>query len=380
MTTYLLYDSALRSPEVHHEVSEPVMDPVVFLEHEGKRVVVASIFEEETFSKREDVVDVFWSDQELGSNELVGDQSFNKNLIGSEIVLRALNRAGASSVVVPPNFRVLVADYLRSKGIEVEVDAEAWSLRRRRKTPGELEGIERAQRAAETAMLTAARMLREAEPTSDKRLRFEGEILTSELVREAMMAELLTQGAEAETILVQSGDACLSGHDPGTGPIRPNETCIIDCFPRERKSGTFSDMTRTFVPGRSSEDVQRLHRDCRKALAIALENIVPGSDKAFTLVADYFHERGYPTQLHKSTKGPLKEGFMHALGHGVGLEVHEPPNMGRRSDAFIEGDVVAVEPGLYFKGVGGVRIEDTVVVTDEGAEHFTDPYPYDLGP
>jgi Xaa-Pro aminopeptidase len=273
-----------------------------------------------------------------------------------------------------------VADHLRECGVEVVVDADAWIARRRRKAPWEVEGIERAQRAADTAMLTAARMLGEAEPAGSGVLRFEGEVLTAELIREAMVAELLSLGAESEDILVHSGDACLEGHDPGYGPILPDTSCIIDCFPRDRRSGCFTDMTRTFVVGSLPDELKELHRHCRAALDIALDAMRPGADDVFSKVTEYFHAQGFPTQVHHSGPGPLHEGFSHGLGHGVGLEIHERPWMGRRSDPLETGDVVAVEPGLYFRGTGGVRLEDTVLITDDGVVSFTDPYPYDLEP
>jgi Xaa-Pro aminopeptidase len=365
---------------MRHEIGEPVMDALVFIEHDGRRIVVGSSLEASIFEAREDVVDEFWNVSEFGSLELVKDDSFPDWLIGPEMALRALRKAGASKVVVPPTFRILTADHLRNHDVTVEVDQDAWIHRRRHKTPGELEGIERAQRAAENAMLTAGRMLREAEPTATGQLRFEGEILTAEWIRQAMVAELLAQGAESEDIMIQSGDACLRGHDIGTGPILPDQSCIIDCFPRDRRTGAYSDMTRTFVPGDPSEQLQDLHKHVRRALRIAYDNIKPGAGDAHQKVSDYFHGEGFPTQLHWDGEGFLEQGFWHSLGHGVGLQVHEKPSMGIRSDRLEEGDVVAVEPGLYFPGVGGVRLEDTVVVTEGGLEFLSDPFPYDLVP
>ena len=380
MTTYLLHDDAIRSPEMRHEIAEAIMDPITFLEHDGLRIVIGSWLEESLFESREDIRDEFWNSEDLGREELIRDKSWPVPLIDSEIVRRALERIESSKVVVPPSFGVLVADYLRDAGIEVVVDAEAWDARRRRKAPWEIEGIERAQRAAETAMMVAARLLREAEPASGDRLRFEGEILTAEFIRESMTAALSTQGAECEEIIIHSGDAFLGGHEIGVGPILPDKTCIIDCFPRDRRTGCHSDMTRTFVPGTASEDVRRLHDHCLAALRVAQEAIQPGRDDHHARVAEYFHNQGFPTRDHYSGDGPLLEGFPHSLGHGVGLEVHEKPWLGRRPDALVEGDVVAIEPGLYFKGIGGVRLEDTVLVTEDGIEYITDPLPYDLEP
>ncbi|MGH2747048.1 MAG: M24 family metallopeptidase [Actinomycetota bacterium] len=376
MTTFFLYGDALRSPELRHEIAEPVGDTLAFIEHDGKRVVVGSVLEKDLLSGRDDVIDEFWDAHSLGYRDLVDDHDVPHHDIWPEIASRALERVGASRVAVPPTLDVLVADYLRRKGIEVQIDAEAWSERRRQKAPWEIEGIERAQRAADTAMLVAARMIREAEPTFRGELRFDGDVLTAEWIREAMSNELISLGAESEEILVQCGDACLRGHDPGRGPIAPNATIVIDCYPRDRRTGAYTDMTRTFVSGEPSTEVRELHRHCRTALDIAFDALRPGADDAYLRVAGYFHEQGFPTQKHDP--GQLKEGFSHALGHGVGLEVHEKPNLRGRADALVAGDVVAVEPGLYFFGIGGVRLEDTVLVTEDRVEHFTDPFPYDL--
>lgn len=380
MNTYLLIADALGSPEMRHEIGEAIMDPMTFMDHDGRRILVGSILEEPIFATREDVIDEFWNVETLGSEELVTDPEFPVDLIGAELALRALKRIGTEKVIVPPGFPLAEADYLRDRGIALIIDADAWAQRRRRKAPWELEGIERAQRAVETAMLTAARMLRDAEPTNDGQLRFEGEILTSEWIRESMSAELLAQGAESEDIIVQSGDACLNGHDLGAGPILPDQPCVIDCFPRDRRTAVYTDMTRTFVPGTPSTELKKLHKACCEALEIAFETIRPGVDDAHAKVVAHFHANGFPTKEHHTGPEPLTEGFWHSLGHGVGLQVHERPRMGRRPEAFVEGDVVAVEPGLYFAGIGGVRLEDTVLVTEDGVEHFTDPLPYELEP
>ena len=130
-------------------------------------------------------------------------------------------------------------------------------------------------------------------------------------------------------------------------------------------------MTRTFVPGKASDELKKLHHHCLRALEIAYESIVPGTKSAYDAVADYFHSEGFPTRKHHEGPDTLVRGFYHSLGHGVGLEVHESPWIGLKAQEFVVGDVIAIEPGLYFEGVGGVRLEDTVLVTEDGIRHFT---------
>ncbi|MDQ3751704.1 MAG: M24 family metallopeptidase [Actinomycetota bacterium] len=378
MTTYLLYDDAVRSPEMRHELGKAIGDDVLFFEHDGRGIVVGSVLEAAIFEGRDDIE--FWSSADLGSRELIADKLFPEGLIHPEIARRALEKLGSPAVTVPATFRVSAADYLRDHDIDVIVDQDAWQMRRRAKSASELEGINRAQGAAESAMQVASRMLRESTSGGNGILVFEGATLTAEIIRAAMVDELLRCGAESEDILVHSGDACLRGHDLGSGPILKDQSCIIDCFPRDRASGCFSDLTRTFVPGTPSAELTALHGHCLRALEIALESVKVGTAEAHARVTEYFHLNGYPTGDHHDGPKPLTEGFFHGLGHGVGLQVHEKPWIGRRADAFVSGDVIALEPGLYFAGVGGVRLEDTVVITDDGCRHLAAPLSYGLAP
>src|SRR5437764_674193 len=172
------------------------------------------------------------------------------------------------------------------------------------------------------------------------------------------------------------------GHDMGSGPILPNTPLVVDIFPRDNASAVYTDMTRTFVVGDVTDDVREWHRLCKEALDAAVAEIRAGVEAraVFDLTCDIFEAAGEPTQRTKQPGETLADGFFHGLGHGVGLEVHEAPGMGRLADkTLVAGDVVTVEPGLYRAGYGGVRLEDIVLVTEAGAEVITD-YPYDLEP
>jgi Xaa-Pro aminopeptidase len=167
----------------------------------------------------------------------------------------------------------------------------------------------------------------------------------------------------------------------GSGPLLPDEPIVFDLFPRDRATGIYSDMTRTYVVGTPSEELLEYHRLCKEALERSTARVragVNGRD-LMQLVCDLFAEHGYPTQLTKEPGQVLDSGFFHGLGHGVGLEVHERPWISRAGDDFVAGDVITLEPGLYRAGFGGVRLEDILVVTDDGADVVTN-YPYDLAP
>jgi Xaa-Pro aminopeptidase len=168
----------------------------------------------------------------------------------------------------------------------------------------------------------------------------------------------------------------------GSGPIAPGVPLVVDIWPRDNRSAVFTDMTRTFVVGDVADDVREWHRLVKEALDRAISEIAPGADTRaiFEGTCEIFEAAGEPTARTKTPGEPLVDGFFHGLGHGVGLEVHEAPGLGQTSDKMlVPGDVVTIEPGLYRAGYGGVRLEDIVLVTEDGAENLTS-YPYDLEP
>ncbi len=229
-------------------------------------------------------------------------------------------------------------------------------------------------------MAAASSMLAAATP-GDGVVELDGEPLTCERIRAEVVRIFGDNGAAADQIIVSHGAQTAVGHEEGSGPIAPGEPVVLDLFPFDRRSGCYADMTRTFVVGEPSDELVTYHRLCREALDRALAAIRPGMEgrELHRLVCEFFHEHGYPTQLSKEPGTVLEDGFFHSLGHGVGLEVHEAPSLGRGGEPLVAGDVVAVEPGLYRAGFGGCRLEDIVLVTDDGAENLAD-FPYDLSP
>jgi Xaa-Pro aminopeptidase len=185
----------------------------------------------------------------------------------------------------------------------------------------------------------------------------------------------------SEEFIVAHGAQSAVGHEMGSGTIAEGEPVVIDLWPKDMETACYADMTRTFVVGEPPEEVTRYHALCQEALDRSLAAIRAGEAGAevFRLACEVFHEAGEPTQLSKKRGEVLEDGFYHGLGHGVGLEVHEAPSLGRTPGTLVAGDVVTVEPGCYRHGYGGVRLEDLVLVTEDGAENLTD-YPYDLAP
>jgi Xaa-Pro aminopeptidase len=374
----LVYADSLRSPEMRHEVPIAVPDPFLYAERDGKGSVVASSFELGRINEVAPHLEVLPL-EEFGLDELYA-QGLSRDEIELEVILRAARRFGLERASVPSTFPLEVADHLRANGIEVKADRELFIGRRRVKNEAELAGIRRAQRAAEGAMEAARELLRAAEPQNGG-LVVDGAPLTCERLKLAVEQVFTEHGVFADEFIVSHGAQTAIGHDMGSGPIAPNEPICLDLFPRDRESGCYADMTRTFVVGEPSDELREYHKLCREALDRAVAAVkpgIPGKDLN-RLACDIFEEHGFPTLLSKQPGSVLKDGFYHSLGHGVGLEVHEEPALGRGPGELVAGDVIAVEPGLYRNGYGGCRLEDLVRVTEDGAEILTD-YPYDLKP
>jgi Xaa-Pro aminopeptidase len=281
---------------------------------------------------------------------------------------------------VPATFPLEVADYLRANGVEVTADRELFESRRRSKNETELRGIRNAQKACEAALDRAREMLRSATPNGAG-LELDGRALTSERIKQAIERVFAEFNCEGSDMIVSHGPQAAVSHDSGSGQIRPGETIVFDLFPKDRDTGCFADMTRTYVVGDPPDQVREWYGLVKEALERSTAEVKPGANgrALFELACEVFHSAGYKTPLHKEPGEVLEEGFVHSLGHGVGLEVHEQPSMGRTGDDLVPGDVITIEPGLYRPGVGGLRLEDLVLVTVDGYEVITD-YPYELHP
>jgi Xaa-Pro aminopeptidase len=374
----LVFGDTIRSAELRHEVPLAIPDPFLYVEHGGSRVVVISSLELARVRELEGLEVI--PHEEAGEHELIA-AGVPREEITTQVSVRACKQLGIGTAVCPPTFPLELADLLRADGTEVTSDRRFFADRRRVKNPVELEGVRRAQRAAEAAMDAVRDLLRRSD-ASNSVLVLDGEALTSERLKRAIGEVFTAHDMSADEFIVSHGPQSAVGHEMGFGPIAPGEPIVVDLWPRDRATACFADMTRTFVVGDPPEELVTYHGLVLEALTQANASLkagVGGRD-LFVQTCELFQSHGYPTGLTKEPGQVLEEGFFHGLGHGVGLEVHEEPNMGIASQAtLVAGDVVTVEPGLYRPGFGGCRLEDLLLVTENGAENLTD-YPYDLTP
>lgn len=272
-------------------------------------------------------------------------------------------------VLVPGTLPYRLGRLLEGYGKVVVDTGGAVGAMRAVKTPHELAAIRAAQQATAAAMDLGIAMIRRSSAQGGV-LVLDGEALTSERVKAAMHIYLMGQGCIARETIVACGEESAMPHRQGAGPLRPDEPIVIDLFPQHEATGYYADMSRTVVKGEPSPEIADMHRSVLEAQTLGKSLIragVPGAD-IHAAVVKHFDEQGYESGA---------QGFVHSLGHGVGLEIHEAPSLSPSGGPLAAGNVVTVEPGLYYAGIGGVRIEDMGAVTADGFDCYTD-YTRDL--
>ncbi len=282
-----------------------------------------------------------------------------------------LRERSVESITVPGSFSYDLGGNL-SKHFPVNVCTDQFYLDRAVKKDWEIEEISKAQKAVDRALDEVRTFLQEANIKGEYLFHhsFGEQPLSSKHIRDSIEHKLYKDGFLALNTIVACGSAAADPHMLGSGPLRARQPIVFDIFPCSRDTLYYTDCTRTFFKGEPTDAIVALYETVREAQEGALEKIRSGIDgfDIYTWVQEYFDKKGYPTNTQRS---PVY-GFIHGLGHGVGLEIHESPRLGACHSILQEGMVVTVEPGLYYPEaqgnipVGGVRIEDTVVVTKEG--------------
>lgn len=270
----------------------------------------------------------------------------------------------ARRVEVSPFFPLAVARRLEKSGIRVATAKGPLLPERAVKTAAEIRAIARVQSAAVKAMQAAMRMVCRARADGRGVLRLAGRTLTAEMVRAEIDRVLLGCDCITAGTIVACGPASADPHERGRGPLHAGRPIVIDIFPRSRASGYWGDLTRTVVKGRAPATLRRMYTAVRRAHEAALRGVRAGATGAqvHRCAQEVFARTGFATTVRDGTP----EGFIHSTGHGVGLDIHEGPSVSASGGRLQAGNVVTIEPGLYYPNIGGVRIEDTVVVTRAG--------------
>ena len=337
----------------------PSGDPFVYLKSGRKSTIVVTDFEVGR-AEEESIVD------EVLPLSTLTEKAGKLDMLSAAGQL--LQDREITHVRVPYQFPAGAAERLRGDGFGVEILPEPFLPERQLKNSYEVKLITQCQRKAEKAMETAIRWIQSASVRRGT-LYYSGRPLTSEMVRQRIQLQLMEDGCIASTTIVACGDQGIDPHNLGSGPLKANKPIIIDIFPRSLESHYCADITRTIVKGKASDMVKKMFRAVREGQRIAMTMIRPGAkaNSVHKAICDHFESIGFKTGLLNGKR----QGFIHGTGHGVGLEIHEPPRISQVDVKLKAGNVVTVEPGLYYKSHGGIRLEDLVLVTPQGAKNIT---------
>ena len=358
--TRLIVAASDTDPDMLYATKFWAPDAFIFLERNGKRTLVLSDLEIDRGRKQAD------------ADEFVMFSALEREVQGKskkappyeKVLAHFLRNRGVTSTAVPANFPLRYAEELAANKIRVRATNGLFWPEREAKSTKEIEMIGHALRITETGLKRAVEILKRSRPNARKRLRWGGKTLTSEMLRAEIDSAVLRAGGIPTGTIVAGGDQGCDPHERGFGPLYANSLIILDVFPRDAKTGYFGDMTRTVLRGRASEAQRKLWKTVKAGQALALRKIKAGIDgmTIHKAIQEFFAEHGFRTEVRKGRR----VGFFHGTGHGLGLEIHEHPRL--QKVTLKERQVLTVEPGLYYPGVGGARLEDVVVVTKTGCK------------
>jgi Xaa-Pro aminopeptidase len=342
-----------------------VPDPFVFFQHKQKKYVVMSDLEIDRAKKQARADHVLSLSLYQRKLRKMGRTPALIDILDLLFRERSIRR-----LVVPADFSALYADQLRAKGYSVQIKRDPFFAERETKTAAEVKHIAESLRVARLGLEAGIRTLKRTKIKRDGYLYLNGARLTSEILKTAVNTTIMAQGWLPSHTIISSGNQCVDPHHEGSGPIKAHSSIIFDIFPRSQKSGYFGDLSRTVVRGRASNKLKEIYATVQAGQQIGFDMIRDGVNgkEVHQKILDLFSARGFPT----GRLNGRMQGFFHGTGHGLGLDIHEPPRIAPVDATLRTGHVVTVEPGLYYLGVGGVRLEDVVVVTTRGNRNIAD--------
>jgi Xaa-Pro aminopeptidase len=355
------------NPDIFYSTHFFASDPYAYVQTKDAAEIILVSDMERTRAEKESRVSRVGTLQDYGYRDKVkarGDPA----LAYCDCLAQMLQELGARRIAVPRDFPYHIAQVLKEEGFSFEAVKSPFQQLRARKSAEEVEKVRKAQDACNLAMKAAVEMIHKSEIVNGH-LNYHGYDLTAEKVRATIDLTLIEHGCEAEGTIVACGKGSANPHWEGSGLIMADEPVVIDIFPRNKRDRYFADMSRTVLKGKAPERLEDMYKTVLEAQEEAIAMVRPGvlCSDIHNRVCEIFEEKGYAT--YKSGSGV---GFIHSTGHGVGLEIHEAPSVGEREVALEEGNIITVEPGLYYPDIGGIRLEDLILVTADGHENLTE--------
>ena len=338
-------------------------DPFLFIQKGKKKVLVMSDLEMDRARKQASV------DRVMSWSKVAAPLEKNgKKAPPADVIARALDLLGLRRVDVPESFPLGLAMELDERGVRLDLVPDPFWPDREIKRPDEVRAIEASLRAAEAGLEAGLEALRSCRIRKGWLMR-DGRRFTAEDLRSVVNTRVMAEGCVPAHTICAPGDQAVDPHDEGHGPIRAHTPVIVDIFPRSEKTGYFGDLTRTVVRGKASFALHELYAIVHEGVRLGHRRIRDGVEglDVHQEIQELFARQGYKTGVQKGRM----QGFFHGTGHGVGLQIHEAPSVGKRPSTLKAGHVLTVEPGLYYLGLGGVRIEDMALVRKRDSRCLT---------
>lgn len=361
MIPKLIISNSERDSNMFYATGILIPDDFVCLEKNGRKTIYIDDLEYNRAKKEAEV------------NKVVNYSEYAKgvdrNTFG-KILINILKENKIKKVFVPENFQMKYADILLKNKIRIEIKPEPFFGKRIIKNNNEIDKIKETQRINEKAIGEAIRIIKRSKIRKDQKLSYQNKILTSEFIQFVIDTELLKGKCQSEFNIVSCGKDSADPHQKGEGPLIAHQPIVIDVFPQSKTNRYFADTTRTVVRGKASLEIKKIYQAVLEAQKLGISRIKPEikGSVVHKLVQDYFEKHNFKTE----EKNGKVQGFIHGTGHGVGLDIHELPNLNANSkDILKAGNIVTVEPGLYYPKIGGVRTEDLILVTKNGYENLT---------
>ena len=362
----LIIADSERNANLYYATRFLAPDPFIFVQVNGRRLMIMSDLELDR-AKAQAKVDEVLSYTKLSQQAKKGGVAEPTMM---DVVDELLKSQAIKQIEVPLDFGIAHADALRKRGYTINPQPDPFFPERMIKSEEEITWLTQSLRITEDALACAIELIRTSEVKPDGTLWIGGKPLTAELLRKAMHLTMMERDCVAQHTIVACGVQAVDPHNEGSGPLNANEPIVMDVFPQHATTRYFADITRTVVKGKASPKVKQMFEAVKEGQEIAYRMIKDGIDGSVVhrAILESFERQGFKT----GEQGGRMQGFFHGTGHGVGLEIHEPPRVSPKTDTLKAGMVVTVEPGLYYLDAGGMRIEDMVVVTKDGCRVLTE--------
>ncbi len=363
--TILLIADSESDSNMYYATGFLAPDPFVYIHKNGKRTIIINDLELDR-ARSQSKADKVLS---LSKYERIARKKGSRfsGFIG--VVTAVLKELKIKDLLVPSNFSVEYADLLRKNGFKLEVKKEPFFSAREIKNEEETGYIVKALRETEKALEKGIDCIRNSNIKDGGLYSKRNRQITSESIRSKINVDLMKRGLTAKHTIVSCGEQSCEPHNVGSGPLKANESIIFDVFPKDEQTGYYADISRTIVKGKASRALKKMYKAVESAQELVFKSAKNGArgDTIHRKVMKHLTSLGFKTG---KTKGKM-QGFFHGTGHGVGLDIHEPPRISKAKCTLRTDNIVTVEPGLYYPGMGGVRLEDMILITDNGCINLT---------